>query len=431
MALSPKLNYFSRPELPSAFVRSISSTIRADPEQAKRTIEGGTMVRRRYQRGSLFKRGKREKVWVARWWEDVINADGTMGRVRRSIVIGTVAEFTTRRLAMHALSDRLRLLNSGRQRPQPMRTLKDFVQKDWEPVVLPTLKYATQKHYKYILKAHLIPAFGEFRLTDISREAIQNFLLTKLREEYSWESVHHFRCALSKVLGSAEEWNYLADNPVRKTRLPRREYKQERPILAPAQVWRLMIALPEPARSVAMLLVLTGLRIGELLALRWKSVDLGAQTLRVTATVYEGHFDTPKTRRSARTIPLGPKTLSILSVLHKRAHDPGALVFSTRSGQPLCRRNLLHRHLQPTCRKLGLPRMAWHSLRHCHATLLDAAGAPLGTVQALLGHSSPEVTRQIYLHAIPAEQRRAVEGVEKLLVGPKWTQVEEVAQRPN
>src|SRR5437899_989882 len=111
-----------------------------------------------------------------------------MGRVRRSIVIGTVAEFTTRRLAMHALSERLRLLNSGRQRPQPMRTLTDFVQKDWEPVVLPTLKYATQKHYKYILKAHLIPAFGEFRLPDISREAIQNFLLTKLREDYSWES---------------------------------------------------------------------------------------------------------------------------------------------------------------------------------------------------------------------------------------------------
>src|SRR5690242_21625531 len=48
--------------------------------RSKRTIEGGTMVRRRYQRGSLFKRGKREKVWVARWWEDVINADGTMGR---------------------------------------------------------------------------------------------------------------------------------------------------------------------------------------------------------------------------------------------------------------------------------------------------------------------------------------------------------------
>ena len=71
------------------------------------------------------------------------------------------------------------------------------------------------------------------------------------------------------------------------------------------------------------------------------------------------------------------------------------------------------------------------ALRHCYATLLDAVGAPLGTVQALLGHASPEVTRQIYLHAIPEEQRRAVEKVEKLLIGPKWTQVSEVAQRPN
>src|ERR1017187_9531400 len=200
------------------------TTLGGDTEQTKRTIEGGTMVRRRFQRGSLFKRGKRQKVWVARWWEDVINADGTMGKMRRSTVIGTVAEFATRRLAMNALSERLRFLNSGSQRPQTMRTLKEFVQKDWEPVVLPTLKYATQKHYKYVLGAHLIPTFGGFRLSDISRETNQTFLLTKLREGYAWETVHHFRCALSKVLGSAEEWNYIADNPVRKARLPRREY---------------------------------------------------------------------------------------------------------------------------------------------------------------------------------------------------------------
>jgi integrase len=63
--------------------------------------------------------------------------------------------------------------------------------------------------------------------------------------------------------------------------------------------------------------------------------------------------------------------------------------------------------------------------------LLDAVGVPLGTIQALLGHASSEITRQIYLHAITAEQRRAVEGVEKLLIGPKWTQVTGVVQRPN
>ncbi len=315
------------------------ATLIADTGQAKRAIEGGTMVRRRYQRGSLFKRGKRERVWVARWWEDVINADGTMGRMRRSMVIGTVAELTTRRLAMHALSQRLLLLNNGSQHPQAMRTLKDFVRMDWEPVVLPTLKYATQMHYKYMLRVHLIPAFGERRLPDISRAAIQVLLAAKLRDGLSWETVHHIRCALSKVLGTAEEWGYISDNPVRKTRLPRRDCTSERPIVTPQQVKRLTTALPEPAKSIALLLVLTGLRIGELLALRWKNADLDDQMLRVTETVYEGHFDKPKTKRSVRAIPLCREAVSILSSLRQDACEPEQLVFATCSGRPLCRRN--------------------------------------------------------------------------------------------
>jgi len=407
------------------------ATLINDTERAKRAIEGGTMVRRRFQRGSLFKRGKREKVWVARWWEDVINADGTAGRMRRSSVLGTVAELATRRLAMHALTDRLRVLNNENPHPQVMRTLSDFVRMDWEPVVLPTLKYATRMHYKYMLDAHVMPVFGEQRLSDISRAAIQAFLAAKLRERFAWETVHHIRCALSKVLGTAEEWDYIADNPVRKTRLPRRGYAVERPVVTPQQVKRLTSALPEPAKSIALLLVLTGLRVGELLALRWRNVNLDERLLRVTETVYDGHFDKPKTKRSVRVIPLGQEAVSTLFALRQDVNDPERLVFATQSGRPLCRRNLSQRHLRSTCKELGLPPITWHALRHCHATLLDAVGAPLGTVQALLGHASPEVTRQIYLHAIPEEQRRAVEKVEKLLIGPKWTQVPGAQQKPN
>src|SRR6202158_5116474 len=144
--------------------------------------------------------------------------------------------------------------------------------------------------------------------------------------------------------------------------------------------------------------------------------------------------DTSTARRQSAVsvpFPLGSNPSPSLSTLRSKAGELDSLVFSTCSGQPLCRRNLLHRHLQPVCEELGLPRITWHSLRHSHATLLDSVGAPLGTIQALLGHASSEVTRQIYLNAIPAEQRRAVAGVEKLLIGPKWTQIGEVAQRPN
>ena len=83
--------------------------------------------------------------------------------------------------------------------------------------------------------------------------------------------------------------------------------------------------------------------------------------------------------------------------------------------------NLLRKHLKPAAKRLGLPSVTWHLLRHCHATMLDSVRTPLGTIQSLLGHSTPEITREIYLHGIPEEQRRAVESVEELVFGPKWS----------
>jgi hypothetical protein len=171
-----------------------------------------------------------------------------------------------------------------------------------------------------------------------------------------------------------------------------------------------------------------GLRIGEILALRWKYVDLCSHTLRVAETVYDGHFDAPKSQRSARIVPLAEEACSTLGKLPSSSTRPDDLVFSMDTGQPLDRHNLLRRQLRPTCEKLGLLGITWHSLRHYHATLLDAAGAPLGTVQSLLGHSASELTREVYLHAIPEDQRRAVANVEALLFGPKRTQIASASQ---
>ena len=377
------------------------------------------MARRGFQQGTLFQRGTRRKLWVARWWEDVIQVDGTLGRLRRSEVIGTVAEFPTRRKAMQVLSQKLRAINRGDARPQSIQTFGDFVKNDWMPVILPTLKYATQKHYRYVLDVHLIPAFGKSQLRDLTRENLQGFLSRKLNGGLSWETVHHFKCGLSKVLGAAEEWGFVTENVAQKTKLPRRQYGPERVVLSPVQVQRLADALREPVRSFALLLVLTGLRVGELLALRWGNVDLNARLLRVVETVYDGHFDKPKTKRGMRTIPIGAATVELLTARRPVAPDVKALVFAKRDGTPLERWNLLRKHLKPAAKKSGLPGVTWHLLRHSHATMLDIAGTPIGTMQSLLGHSAPEITREIYLHAIPEEQRRAVENVERLVFGPK------------
>jgi integrase len=149
----------------------------------------------------------------------------------------------------------------------------------------------------------------------------------------------------SKILGTAEECDYIFDNPVRKARLPRPEYRSERQILTPEQIKQLLAALPEPRKSVATLLALTGLRMGELLALRRRSIDLAAKPLRITETVYARQFNSPKTRRSVRSIPIGSESISILSALVTNTGEPEDLVFSTPSGHPWCRRNILHRYL--------------------------------------------------------------------------------------
>ncbi len=105
--------------------------------------------------------------------------------------------------------------------------------------------------------------------------------------------------------------------------------------------------------------------------------ELNARLLRVCETVYDGHFDQPKTKRSTRTIPIGTETVEILAALHSAAVDPKALVFATREGLPLERWNLLRKHLKPSAKKLGLPGVTWHLLRHSHAMMLDSVGTPL------------------------------------------------------
>ena len=95
--------------------------------------------------------------------------------------------------------------------------------------------------------------------------------------------------------------------------------------------------------------------------------------------------------------------------------DAKTLVFACRSGSPLNQKNLLCRVLQPACRALGLPAVGWHSFRHTHATLLGEVGESLRTAQAILGHSDLKTTLNIYTHAIPESQKRAVEKVAGLV----------------
>lgn len=374
------------------------------------------MARSQYQNGSLFVRGKRRKVWVARWREEVILADGSASRVMRSVVLGPLSEIT-RREARRLLNAHLNPVNQGQYRPEGTMLFSQFVDECFNPGVLPTLKYATQEIYALLLRTHLTPRFGGHRLCDISRVEVQQYLLEKLKQGYAWETTNHLRHLLSKALGTAVNWDYIPSNPVRGVKMPERTLKRPHRFLTAEEVQRLVAASNQPLRTIVILATMTGLRIGEILALRWGRIDLLRGTLLVAETCYKGHFGTPKTRASRREVPLAPVVVRELKkhYSHSADHSREALVFSAGPGVPLAANNLRRKSLTTACKRAGLQRIDWHTLRHTHGTLLHSQGTPLKVAQAQLGHSHMATTLEIYTHASGSAQRDAVNLLESQL----------------
>jgi len=365
----------------------------------------------------VFKRGKRRKVWVARWREDVLCEDGKVGRILRSVVLGSVADLPTRRDAQVRLDEELRGVNQGTVRPESSMLLGTFAEEQWKTLVLPTLKLSTQHGYKTVLAKHLLPYWRDWRLRDIGRQDVQQWVADRFRQKLGWQTVRNSWTLLSGILETAVEYGYLSMNPARGVKFPEKELK-EAPVLFTAEDFvKLLEQLDEPYRTMARLIALTGLRIGELLAVRWRCLDLEIGTLSVRESVYEGKFQSPKTRKSRRTMPLGPQIIVWLREHRLRAKrtESDDLVFGNRKGQPLRESKLLRNVLQPAAERAGLGRVTWHQFRHIHSSLLNDLRVPVKIAQEQLGHSSISTTLNIYTHVVDASHRKAIEALEREL----------------
>ncbi|HLQ44700.1 MAG TPA: tyrosine-type recombinase/integrase, partial [Planctomycetaceae bacterium] len=357
------------------------------------------------------------KVWVARWREDVLCEDGKVGRTLRSVVLGSVADLPTRRDAQVRLDEELRAVNQGTVRPESSMLFGTFAEEQWKTLVLPTLKLSTQHGYKTVLAKHLLPYWRDWRLRDIGRQDVQQWVADRFRQKLGWQTVRNSWTLLSGILETAVEYGYLSMNPARGVKFPEKELK-EAPVLFTAEDFmKLLEQLDEPYRTMARLIALTGLRIGELLAVRWRCLDLEIGTLSVRESVYEGKFQSPKTRKSRRTMPLGPQIIVWLREHRLRAKrtESDDLVFGNRKGQPLRESKLLRNVLQPAAERAGLGRVTWHQFRHIHSSLLNDLRVPVKIAQEQLGHSSISTTLNIYTHVVDASHRKAIEALEREL----------------
>lgn len=375
------------------------------------------MARRRYQKGSIRKRGKRNPVWELQWWEDYLKGDGTIGRRRQSKTLGLTADMTLRQ-AKKSAEEFLQPLNLGKVTPVSRLTLHQFVELYFIPNAFPTLKPSTRERYRRTFNVHLFPALGESRLCEISTLDLQRFVLQKMGAGLGWEVADHLRNLMSKVFAMAKKWGYYSsDNPASGVELPEKHPVREKHVLTPNQITKLLTVLQEPVRGMVLLGLSTGLRVGEILGLRRKDVDFFHKQIRVEQNYYRGNFGSPKTKGSRRTLPLPNLLVDPLNEVYRQAprQSEDDLLFRTSKGTPYSDTNLLHRHLKPAGRKIGAPWLNWHTLRRTHATLLQHCGGSLKDAQAQLGHTKLSTTLEIYTLPVPDHQRQAVEKLAELV----------------
>jgi integrase len=352
-----------------------------------------------------------------RWREDVLRDDGTIARMRRAEILGTVAELPNRRDALAKMAERLRGINAGTQKPEASMSFGRFVETQWAVLALPNFKASTQHGYKIVLRTHVLPAWSAYRLRDIERLRVQQWIAEKFRRGTGWQVVRNSWTLLSSILESAVEFGYLQANPARGTKFPQKALKRKPTIIAGTDFAKLLARLDEPYKTMVSLIAATGLRVGELLALRWGALDLQTGTLHVRESVFEGTFSIPKTQRAIRTIPLGPRAVKALSdhLARVERKDLLDLVFGNRAGKPLRDSKVLQRVLQPAAQAAGLGRVTWHQFRHIHSSLLNDLRVPVKIAQEQLGHGAIATTLNIYTHVVDASHRQAVEAVEDRL----------------
>src|SRR5262245_40424854 len=241
---------------------------------------------------------------------------------------------------------------------------------EWQVSVLPTYKHSMQKHRRFMLRKHLLPRFGDKAVSDVTRQEIQGYVAHLMQQGYAPKSIDHIHDVLSAVLRAAVKWGHLRENPASGLDLPKLRTVRPKWVLTAQQATALLGALrPLPASMVG-LAILSGLRRGELFALRWRDVDDQRRVLTVREAVYDGTFGTPTPEPGRRQLPLSPAAIRLIATWRPQAAfcEPDALMFSTRAGNPLSPNNVLRRSVFPVCDALGFPRATWLTSRRTYSS---------------------------------------------------------------
>ena len=379
------------------------------------------MAKRRFQDPKPKREGK--------WWYVRVRQDSIVGgrRTRQlkrvKLAPATMPDREVRKIA----AEMLRPVNQGLITVGSAVLFNEYVQTTYIPIELQSaLSKTTQDSYQGIIAKHLEPRFSNFCLRDLTPLALQRFFSGLAVEKVPYPTILKVRDTLSSILRTAVRFGFLVQNPMVGLRLPvDKRPRRQKPVISPEQFANLVEYVSEPYASMLFVSVWTGLRISELIGLKWRCVH--ADSITVEERYCRGDWSTPKTEASAATIGVDLDVIMRIQRLKTltvevragtatrryqvvKSDGPDDLVFqSIKDGKPMSDQNVLKRHIQPVARRLGLNFVDWRCLRRSYATWLVQSGADPKSVQGQMRHSRVSTSLDIYAQTVPVSQRRAIE----------------------
>lgn len=370
------------------------------------------------RQGQLIPRG--DRTWLVRAF---IGRDGAGKRryVNRTI-------HGAKKDAERALTALLRARDTDALSLEPARRTLGAWLDEWLELVKPRIGVRTAYDYGRTIERDLRPALGGIRLAKLSTADVQRFINELTARGMKPNTVRLAIAPLRAALREAVRQGRLFKNPCDYVTMPRSE-RTERRVLGPSEAQRLLAVCEDDGTwgPLITMLLMTGVRPGELCALRWS--DLDGSTLRVQrALSYTADgwvvCDT-KTSGSRRAIVLGDLEQRALARQRKRQAaqrllagaewQDSDLVFATSSGRAQDARNISRRVLPRLLKRAKLPPMRLYDLRHSSATLLLAGGINPKVVSERLGHATVTLTLDTYSHVLPSMQQEAADVLGRLV----------------
>jgi integrase len=310
------------------------------------------------------------------------------------------------------------------------QTLEAFLTRWLQETAQPNVRPRTFIRYRELIQLHILPVLGKVKLQKLSPQHLQKLYNQKLEQGSAPQSVKHMHRLLHKALNDALKWNLISRNVCNLVDTPRVP-KHEMKVFTSEQAQKFLdVAKGDPLEALYVVALTTGMRQGELLALKWDDIDFSNGKLQVRRTIAritnKGFtISEPKTPKSRRSINLTPMAIESLKQHRIRQHEKRLLagpawdeqgwVYVNALGRPIEVGNMMRRSFLPLLVKAELPKIRFHDLRHSTATLLLSMGTHPKIVQELLGHSQISMTLDTYSHVLPSLQEDAMSRLNTLL----------------